>query len=139
MSSPDDICQGLPPCQRGLSRRRRRYQMLKMWYGQERADFEIAAHTCQVKEFNTLLDNVLIRMNRPESGIVIQLHNQWEKIVGSMFARFTEPEALRDGVLMLKVRHSALLVELKPSCDLIRRRINEISGKEVCREIRLCV
>lgn len=139
MSSPEDIVIPIPPGKRGLSRRHRRYKLLEMWYGTERADNEIAAHTCQVQDFNVLLDNVLGKMNRPETGMVIQLHNQWEKVVGSMFARFTEPESLHDGVLTLKVRHSALLAELKPSSDLIRRRVNEISGREICREIRLRV
>ncbi len=139
MSDPGKICIPLPPGERGRSRRRRRYQMLEMWYGRERAENEIAAHTCQAQKFEAVLDNILAKMKRPETGTVIQLHNQWDKVVGSMFARFTEPESLRDGVLTLKVRHSALLVELKPSCDLIRRRVNEISGKEVCREIRLQV
>ena len=139
MNPPEDICKPIPPGKRGLSRRRRRYQMLKMWYGQEFADSEISAHTCQAKDFNEVLDSVLSRMNRPENGILITLHAQWEKVVGSMFSRFTEPESLRSGILTLKVRHSALLVELKPSCDLIRRRVNEVAGKEVCQEIRLQV
>ena len=117
--------------------RRRRYAMLEMWYGRERAELEISAHTCQPQKLDVLLDGVLGQIRHRENGIIISLNGQWEKIVGSMFARFTEPESLKDGILSLKVKHSALLVELRPSCDLIRKRINEVCKEDVCREIRL--
>ena len=137
MSVTQDICVPIPAGKRGKKLRRRRYYLLESWYGRERAELEISAHTCQPRQLDLLLENVFNSIRRPENGIVINLRSQWEKIVGSMFARFTEPESLKEGVLTLKVRHSALLVELRPSCDLIRRRVNEISGSEVCREIRL--
>ena len=137
MSATQDNCARIPPGKRGKTLRRRRYQMLEMWYGRERAEVEISAHTCQVREMGVLLDEVLGRIRRKENGIIITMKGQWEKIVGTMFARFTEPEALKDGVLTLKVKHSALLVELRPSCDLICQRINSICGENVCREIRL--
>jgi hypothetical protein len=137
MSNPQDNCAPIPPGKRGKTLRRRRYQILEMWYGRERAEVEISAHTSQVRPVDVLLDEVLGRIRRKENGIIINLKGQWEKIVGNMFARFTEPEMLKEGVLTLKVKHSALLVELRPSCDLIRQRINSICGEEVCREIRL--
>lgn len=137
MSATQDDCARIPPGKRGKTLRRCRYQMLEMWYGRERAEVEISAHTCQVREMGGLLDEVLGRIRRKENGIIITMKGQWEKIVGTMFARFTEPEALKDGVLTLKVKHSALLVELRPSCDLICQRINSVCGENVCREIRL--
>ncbi len=137
MSNTQDNCAQIPPGKRGKTLRRRRYQMLEMWYGKERAQLEIAAHTCQVRPVNDLLDEVLGKIRHKENGVIINLKGQWEKIVGNMFARFTEPEMLKEGVLTLKVKHSALLVELRPSCDLIRQRVNSICGEEVCKEIRL--
>lgn len=134
---PQDICVPIPA--RRFDLRRRRYQMLKMWYGDERAVVEISAHTAQPKKIDLLLDDVLGRIRRPENGIIIRMKGQWSSIIGSMFSRFCEPESLRDGVLTLKVKHSALLVELKPSSDLICKKINTVFGENVCREVRLRV
>ena len=137
MSKAQVNCAPIPAGRRGKHLRRRRYAMLEMWYGRERAELEISAHTCQPQKLDVLLDGVLGQIRHRENGIIISLNGQWEKIVGSMFARFTEPESLKDGILSLKVKHSALLVELRPSCDLIRKRINEVCKEDVCREIRL--
>ena len=100
---------------------------------------EISAHTRQPKAIGALLDEELTRIRRPENGVLLKLRGQWGKVVGSMFAKFTEAESLKDGILTLKVRHSALLVELQPSCDLIVKRVNEVSGESTCKEVRLRV
>ena len=86
-----------------------------------------------------LLDEVLTGINRPENGLLIRIKTQWAKIIGPNFSRFCEPESLREEILTLKVRHSALLMELKPSCDIICRKINRELGENVCKEIRLTV
>ena len=137
MSKTPDITAPLPP--RLTGKRRVRYSMLANWYGSERADVEISAHTCQPKVIGTLLDEELTRIRRPENGVLLKLRGEWGKVVGSMFAKFTEAESLKDGILTLKVRHSALLVELKPSCDLIAKRVNEVVGENTCKEVRLRV
>lgn len=139
MKSEQDICITIPPGHSGLGKRRRRYSDLASWYGSERAAVEISAHTCQPKKIDVALDDILSRIKRPENGVLITLKGQWSSIVGAMFAKFCEPEVLRDGVLTLKVRHSALVAELKPSCDLIIKRVNSIIGSDTCKEIRLRV
>ena len=131
-----DICNSLPLRRPGV--RRNRYKMLEMWYGRDRAMTENSAHTAQPTPIDELLDGVLERIKRPENGTLIRLRSEWGKIVGAMLERFCEAESLRDGVLVLKVRHSALLVELRPSCDLICRKVNSVLGAEVCKEVRLC-
>ena len=135
MSKSADMTIRIPA--RLTGKRRVRYSMLAGWYGSERADVEISAHTCQPKEIGALLDEELKKILRPENGILLKLRGEWGKVVGSMFARFTEAESLKDGVLTLKVRHSALVAELRPSCDLIVKRVNETVGENTCREVRL--
>ena len=132
-----DICTPIPP--RRYGSRRNRYEMLEQWYGTDRAKVEISAHTCQPKKLDILLDEVLTGINRPENGLLIRIKTQWAKIIGPNFSRFCEPESLREEILTLKVRHSALLMELKPSCDIICRKINRELGENVCKEIRLAV
>ena len=90
-------------------------EMLSLWYGRERASVEITDHTHQPCRIGVLVDDVLAGIRRPENGVLVTLRANWNKLVGGGFARFTEPVSLRDGVLTLKVRHSALLMELQPS------------------------
>ena len=129
----------IPPGKAGKGARRRRYSMLAAWYGKERAAGEIAAHTAQPEKFDSLLDRVLEEISGRDKEMLVRLRRDWPRIIGGTFSRFCEPAVLREGVLTLKVRHSALLVELKPSCDLIRQKVNSVIGEEVCREIRLRV
>ena len=139
MSNQRDISASLPPGKRGRAARKRRYLMLAQWYGESAAEYEIAAHTCQPRRIDSLLCDILEKINRPENGVLIRLRSEWESIIGSTFARFCEPVTFRNNVPTLKVRHSALLVELKPSCDLIRDKVNLVIGKNICSEIRLCI
>ena len=128
-----------PLLPRQLGKRRNRYAMLAQWYGPERAAVEISAHTCQPRKIDFLLEDILVKIRRPENGVLLTLRSKWSEIVGSMFAKFTEAESLKDGILTLKVRHSALLVELKPSCDLIVKRVNEVVGENTCSSVQLRV
>jgi hypothetical protein len=137
MKKPQDIC--VPISLRRKVLRRNRFQLLSAWYGDERAAVEISAHTASPQSISTLLDAELARIRRPENGMVIKLRSEWNSVVGNMFSRFTEPETLRDGILTLKVKHSALLVELKPSCDIICAKVNKILGNGSCKEVRLRV
>lgn len=137
MSNALDNSSPLPP--RKFSKRRERYTMLAQWYGHERAAVEISSHTCQPRKIDTLLDDILVKIRRPENGVLLTLRSKWGDIVGSMFAKFTEAESLKDGVLTLKVRHSALLVELNPSCDLIVKKVNEVMGEDTCTAVKLRV
>lgn len=122
-----------------LRKRRRRFDLLASWYGPERAEREMSAHTMQPRSIGSLVESVLVGVRRPENGLLIGIRSRWPEIMGGQFARFTEPVALRNGVMTLKVRHSALLQELRESLDLIRERVNARMGREVCSAIRLTV
>lgn len=137
MNPDDGLSARIPPRRADL--RRRRFGLLASWYGQERAELEIAAHTAQPRRIGDLIDVELARIRRPEQGQLIKLRTVWPQIVGGNFARFTEPSVLRDGVLTIKVRHSALLMELQESRDLLRQRVNTQLGGEVCSSVRLTV
>ncbi|MBR2344414.1 MAG: DUF721 domain-containing protein [Lentisphaeria bacterium] len=119
--------------------RRRRMELLTLWYGRERAAAEISCHTRQPQEISVLINDVLSNIKRPENGILIKLRADWGKLIGSGFSRYTEPVALKNGVLTLKVKHSALLMELQPSLDLIQDRINRELGENTCQDIKLTV
>ncbi|MBR7106960.1 MAG: DUF721 domain-containing protein [Lentisphaeria bacterium] len=123
----------IPP--RNYGKRRTRYDLLASWYGDERAQVEIAAHTAQPENIGKLIDSVLLEPScRNKSSVVAALKSQWNTIVGS-FAAFTAPRQYRDGVLTIEVRHSALIAELAPSKDIFMQSINKVVSGEICRDI----
>ena len=70
--SPAEISTSpLPPKSRYL--RKRRFDMLAQWYGQERAEREITAHTAEPQSIGVLLDNILVKIRRPENGVLIKV------------------------------------------------------------------
>lgn len=119
-------------------RRRRLRGLLGEWYGSEQGDVELAGHGAQPEPLGAALERVLGAVRRPEVGDLIRLESRWAEIAGPM-ERFARPAALRGGVLELEVRHSALIPELNPSLDLIRKKIDAVLGPGVCREIRLVI
>ena len=100
-----------------IKRRREYYQMLRNWYGAERAAIEISAHTPQAVELSSVIDSVCSDIRSPEVAHFIELESHWEKIAGPA-ARLARPARLHEGVLYLEVPHSALIRELAPSLDL---------------------
>ena len=125
----------IPP--RRYGDRRNRYQMLASWYGKNFADTEIAAHTAQPRKIDAVLDDILAKVRRRDNGLLLQIKSRWQELIGSGFARFVEPAALKEGVLILQVRHSALIMELQPTLDLVKTRIDDKIGAGICKEIRL--
>ena len=123
----------IPP--RSYGKRRIRYDLLASWYGDERAQTEIAAHTAQPENIGKLIDSVLLEPScRNKSSVVAALKSKWSSIVGA-FANFTAPRQYRDGVLTIEVRHSALIAELAPSKDIFMQSINKVVSGEICRDI----
>lgn len=120
-------------------RRRERFALLAQWYGDERAEVEISAHTPQPQSIEALIDAELARTHSEGTGVLLLLRAQWHKAVGSMFAKLTEPGSFRDGILVLEVRHSALIGELSCSLDIIKSAVNRIIAPAVCHTIRLTV
>lgn len=119
-----------------IKRRREYYQMLRNWYGAERAAIEISAHTPQAVELSSVIDSVCSDIRSPEVAHFIELESHWEKIAGPV-ARLARPARLHEGVLYLEVPHSALIRELAPSLDLFQRRIASCLGDGVCASIKL--
>ena len=119
-----------------IKRRREYYQMLRNWYGAERAAIEISAHTPQAVELSCVIDSVCSDIRSPEVAHFIELESHWEKIAGPA-ARLARPARLHEGVLYLEVSHSALIRELAPSLDLFQRRIASCLGDGVCASIKL--
>lgn len=114
-----------------------RYLLLKDWYGKEYAKTEMAAHTSQPMDINSIIQQECECVTAPEVSLFLQLECCWQEIAGEQFAVYAKPVRLRDGVLSLEVRHSSLIRELAPSLDLIKKRIDKRFGPQVCNLIKL--
>lgn len=126
---------GIPVGRRGNFKRRERFNLLAAWYGNERAALEIASHTCQPTAIKELVNDVMLEPGkRNNSNVIAGLQSQWKQLVGGCFSAYTAPKSLRDGVLVIEVRHSALIAELAPSKDLFIKAVNKLSDN-LCKEV----
>lgn len=119
-----------------LYERRKRFGMLSYWYGEEYARTEISAHTGKVHSLKDDINKLLGEITTGESTVYIDLTANWQTLGGAV-AKLTTPGGLRDGVLFLEVRHSALLRELQNISEILLPKLNERFGEGTIKEIRL--
>ena len=126
---------GLPVGPQGRFKRRERYDLLASWYGAERAAVEISTHTFQPAAIKDLINEVMLEPGkRNNTNVIAGLQAQWKQLVGGCFAAYTAPKSLRDGKLVIEVRHSALIAELSPSKDLFIKAVNKLS-ENLCSDV----
>ena len=118
--------------------RRSRLSLLSDWYGEDYAATEIAAHISQPHSLQNGIRAVMAQLETPEIRALRSLREKWPEVAGAWISRMTFPGEWRDGVLILEVRHSALLRELKPSLELLREEVTRRFDCP-CREIRLFI
>ena len=119
-----------------LYERRKRFGLLSDWYGEDYAKTEISAHTFKVHSLGDDINDLLGQITTRENAVFIDLSANWQTLGGAI-AKLTTPGGLRDGVLFLEVRHSALLRELQNISEIILPKLNEHYGESVFKEIRL--
>ena len=126
---------GIPIGRRGNFKRRERFRLLASWYGDERAAVEISSHTFQPTAIKELVNEVMLEPGkRNNSNVIAGLQAQWKQLVGGSFSAYTAPKSLRDGILVIEVRHSALIAELAPLKDLFVKAVNKLSDN-LCHEV----
>lgn len=119
-----------------LYERRKKFRLLADWYGTDYASTEIAAHTSAMHVLSDDIDSILENISTRENTAYIDLAANWQQF-GGAFAKLATPGGLKDGVLMLEVRHSALLRELQNIAEIIIPKLNERYGEGIFKEIRL--
>ena len=68
-------------------------------------------------------------------GEEIRVFGAWPQAVGSDVSRQAQPKAFRNGILFVETRHPIWNTELTAKRHLIQKKINELLGKEVVKEI----
>jgi predicted nucleic acid-binding Zn ribbon protein len=66
-----------------------------------------------------------------ETGVV----NAWEKVMGSVIAKYTLNVRMQNGVLYVKVQSAALKQELSYQRTQIAEKLNAECGSEIVREV----
>ena len=119
-----------------LWERRKKFNLLADWYGEDYARTEISAHTPAFHSLSDDLDCILEDISTKENAAYIDLAANWQQF-GGAFAKLATPGGVREGVLMLEVRHSALLRELQNISEIIIPKLNERYGEGVFKDIKL--
>ena len=65
----------------------------------------------------------------------IKIVHSWEKVVGSLIARYTKDVYIRKGKLFVKVDSPALKNELTYNSSIIIERLNAEAGSKVIDEV----
>ena len=121
-------------------RHRKYYDLLKEWHGDAGyASTEVAGHVSRPEPLASSVQQIVAAIQSEEAADLMTLHNSWQKVCGAMMARMLTLEGLQDGVLLVSVRHNAFLLEIKGSLPELQKRINDVFGKTLCREIRIVV
>jgi predicted nucleic acid-binding Zn ribbon protein len=67
------------------------------------------------------------------------LFKLWPQAVGVQISLQTEPDILRNGTLFVKSTSSVWVQQLHFMKEDIRRKLNELAGKEIVKEIRFSI
>jgi predicted nucleic acid-binding Zn ribbon protein len=65
----------------------------------------------------------------------VRLFTHWKAAVGAEIAKRAAPTSFKNGVLFVETQHSAWITELNARRHHIQRKLNELMGKELVREI----
>lgn len=118
---------------------KQRFAILRDWYGEEFACNEVAAHMPQPVQLADAVCEELEKLNAPEMLHFVTISGSWQEICGAALARMVTPVRLKDGILELEVRHTALMLELKPTMKMLQKRLDQWFGEQVCTEIKLVI
>lgn len=119
--------------------RRDRLELLSEWYGREFAATEIAAHVSAPVPLERGVRAVMATLETPERKMLRILREEWSRTVGDDLAKLATPLSWENGLLMLEVRHGALLRELQPSLEFFLAAVRSRFPESDCREVRLTV
>jgi len=94
-------------------RERSREQVLRDWFGEERATGEILAHQSPAVHIAGPLDSALTRLGLRRPVDLERLRDDWAEIVGADLAHYCQPVALHGTCLDVEVVDAAWLYELR--------------------------
>lgn len=65
----------------------------------------------------------------------VKIIESWNKVVGPFIAQYTKDLYIKEGVLFVKLTSDSLRNELSYSKSVLRRNLNDLTGREVLTDI----
>ena len=90
-------------------------EILRDWYGEDRALDERIARNPQFHPFSETLDKYMKGIASEGAVQLDKIIVEWDKIVGSANAKLCRPVFFRDGVLKVEINHPAFKLALDNS------------------------
>jgi len=85
------------------------------------------------------LGSVSAELGLPDPVATGALADRWEEVVGAVIAPHARLRTLRNGVLTIAVDAAPWATELRYQEDMLRRRVEEVTGHDVVRSVRVVV
>lgn len=95
------------------SERREMEDLLSEWYGSRAAALEICKRTEEPRLLAESLETLLEQSLSQTNVQLIDMRNNWAKVIGPPLNKFTDPVKLEDGILFVETTHPAFLMELR--------------------------
>jgi predicted nucleic acid-binding Zn ribbon protein len=85
------------------------------------------------------LNRVTRDLGGPDAAVLTAIFGRWPDIVGDLLAAHSWPISLSDGALTIGVDQPGWATQLTYLESDLRRRIEEVSGADVVRRVRVTV
>jgi len=96
---------------------RKRYKsfesILGEWYGEERAEKEISSYLPKAVSIQDTISKIMSSAFGSAESKLLELQHEWSQIAGPQIASISKPVSIKDGLLIIEVKNSAWLMELK--------------------------
>lgn len=110
--------------------------LLLEWYGKKRADSEMVAYLPDSKPISEWIDKVTQGLGTSEQLNVLDLKENWEKLVGKDIANVSKPVSMGNGKLVVEVTRTMWLNQLqKKYKNEMIDKINCHCNADVCSDI----
>lgn len=111
--------------------------LLKEWYGEDVASFEIIPHLPKEITIESAMENIITDYMSPEDLTLLELKKNWNSLMGSQIAKIAKPRNIKNGLIYIEVSHSVWLMELQNySKKMILEKIKKCCGKNFCKDIK---
>lgn len=112
-----------------------RKEVLREWRGYEEADDPEAG----IRPASALVGAVLRALRA--AGLADgfdeeEVRRTWKELAGDFIARHSQPESVRDGVLVLRVAQPSMRFHLEQSKPLLLERLRERFGRDRIKDIK---
>ena len=87
--------------------------ILKEWYGEDAASFEIIPHLPEETTIESAVENVVKGYMSSEDLTLLKLKKNWSRLMGSQIAKIAKPRNIKRGIVYIEVSNSAWLMELQ--------------------------